>query len=155
MGIVLMAEGGLMGLCLVPALHFADGTALQIAACAALTIVMGFFLWYRYRRDTLIEDRRMSYLLVVLLWLMLSLFATLPFLATGSTLSFTTAWFEAMSGVTSTGATIFPHVRLLPSSVLLWRSMTQWFGGFVMTTGSPTCSARPATLLRSVSAMAS
>ena len=130
MGIVLMAEGGLMGLCLVPALHFADGTALQIAACAALTIVMGFFLWYRYRRDTLIEDRRMSYLLVVLLWLMLSLFATLPFLATGSTLSFTTAWFEAMSGVTSTGATIFPHVRLLPSSVLLWRSMTQWFGGF-------------------------
>ena len=120
MGIVLMAEGGLMGLCLVPALHFADGTALQIAACAALTIVMGFFLWYRYRRDTLIEDRRMSYLLVVLLWLVLSLFATLPFLATGSTLSFTTAWFEAMSGVTSTGATIFPHVRLLGASGIVF-----------------------------------
>ena len=142
LGILLMAEGGLMGLCLIPAWHFADGTIGQMAVCAAFTLVVGLFLWYRYRRDTLIEDRRMSYLLVVLLWITLSLFATLPFLATGAALlsspleggrevsPFTAAWFEAMSGVTSTGATIFPDVASLPSSVLLWRSMTQWFGGF-------------------------
>lgn len=130
LGILLMAEGGLMGLCLIPALHFADGTALQMALCAAFTLVVGLLLWFRYRRNSLIEDRRMSYLLVVLLWLILSLFATLPFLTTGSTSSFTLAWFESMSGVTSTGATIFPEVAALPSSVLLWRSMTQWFGGF-------------------------
>ncbi len=130
LGILLMAEGGLMGLCLIPAIHFSDGTTEQIAYCAVFTLAVGALMWYRYRRNILIEDRRMAYLLVALLWLMLSLFATLPFLVTGSTPSFTKAWFEAMSGVTSTGATIFPHVRLLPSSVLLWRSMTQWFGGF-------------------------
>lgn len=119
-----------MGLCLIPAWHFADGTIGQMAVCAAFTLAVGGFLSFRYHRFSLIEDRRMSYLLVVLLWITLSLFATLPFLATGSTFSFTEAWFEAMSGVTSTGATIFPEVAALPSSVLLWRSMTQWFGGF-------------------------
>lgn len=141
LGIVLMAEGGLMGLCLVPAFHFADGSAAPIALCALFTLAVGLLLWYRYNRFTIIEDRRMAYLLVVLLWLSLSLFATLPFLATGATTilthshinaftQFTLAWFEAMSGVTSTGATIFPEVSALPASVLLWRSMTQWFGGF-------------------------
>lgn len=130
LGIMLMAEGGLMALCLVPAWHFTDGTAGSTAVCSAFTLAVGCLLWYRHQRYTQIDDRRMSYLLVVLLWLVLSLFATLPFLTTGATWSFTEAWFEAMSGVTSTGATVFPDVAALPSSVLLWRSMTQWFGGF-------------------------
>ena len=127
---MLMAEGGLMALCLVPAWHFADGTLGPIAVSAGFTLAVGCLMWYRHQHDTVIEDRRMSYLLVVLLWVLLSLFATLPFMTTGATTNFTNAWFESMSGVTSTGATIFPAVSSLPSSVLLWRSMTQWFGGF-------------------------
>ena len=91
---------------------------------------MGGALWHTFRNDKEIHDRRMSYLLVTVLWLVLSLFATLPFLTTGSTRSVTVAWFEAMSGVTSCGATAFADVGALPASVLLWRSMTQWFGGF-------------------------
>lgn len=130
LGIMLIAEGALMALCLIPAFHFADGTVAPIAHCAAFTLAVGLFLWYSYRHDTRIADRRMSYLLVVLLWLALSLFATLPFLSTGATSSLTHAWFEAMSGVTSCGATVFPNVSALPASILLWRSMTQWFGGF-------------------------
>ena len=129
-GIVLMAEGGLMALCGVPAWHFADGTLLPIMQCAAFTLAVGAMLWYSFGAWRQISDRRMSYLLVVSMWVVLSLFATLPFLATGSTSRFTAAWFEAMSGVSSTGATVFPEVGRLPSSVLLWRSMTQWFGGF-------------------------
>lgn len=130
LGIILMAEGGLMGLCVVPAVHFADGTLWRIAGCAAATLAVGGGLWWAYRGETEIKNRRMSYLLVSLLWLTLSTFATLPFLLTGSTTSFTVAWFEAMSGVTSCGATAFADVGALPASVLLWRSMTQWFGGF-------------------------
>lgn len=130
LGIILMAEGGLMALCAVPAVHFADGTLWRIVACAAATLTMGGSLWWAFRNETEIKDRRMSYLLVTVLWLALSVFATLPFLATGSTQSLTAAWFEAMSGVTSCGATVFSDVGALPASVLLWRSMTQWFGGF-------------------------
>ena len=130
LGITLMAEGGLMALCVVPAWHFADGTLMEVGLCAAFTLTVGALLAFSFRRQRQIEDRRMSFLLVTLLWLVLSLFATLPLLATGAAPSFTEAWFEAMSGVTSTGATIFPEVGALPASVLLWRSMTQWFGGF-------------------------
>lgn len=129
-GLMLVAEGGLMALCIVPALHFADGTVWHIAACSAFTVAVGAIMWGLFRRFNRIEHRRMAYLLVTLLWLTLTLFATLPFLMCGATRSFTHAWFEAMSGVSSTGATVFPDVSKLPASVLLWRSMTQWFGGF-------------------------
>ena len=129
-GIMLVAEGVLMALCLVPAIHFADGTAVQVALSSAFTLAVGIMLWTVYRRYRRIEDRRMSYLLVVLLWLVLTLFAVLPLMATGATGSFTGAFFEAMSGLTAAGATVFPNVASLPASVLLWRSMMQWFGGF-------------------------
>lgn len=130
LGIILMAEGGLMGLCMIPAVHFADGTGWRILVCTLCTLAVGGGLWWAFRHEVEIKDRRLSYLLVTLLWITLSAFATLPFLFTGSTKSFTVAWFEAMSGVTSCGATAFADVGSLPSSVLLWRSMTQWFGGF-------------------------
>ena len=137
-GVLLIAEGALMALCIVPAWHFADDTLPQIALCSAITLAIGTFLRFRYRHFRDIKDKRMSYLLVVLLWIILSLFATLPFLATGTaqTLShsplraLSAAWFEAMSGLSTCGATVFPDVAALPSSILLWRSMMQWFGGF-------------------------
>lgn len=129
-GTLLMAEGGLMALCCIPAVHFADGTLPQVGLCSAVTLAVGSLLRYRYRRFRDIRDKRMSYLLVVLLWIVLSFFATLPFLVTGATHSFSFAWFEAMSGFSTCGATIFPDVAALPSSILLWRSMMQWFGGF-------------------------
>ena len=119
-----------MALCLVPALHFADGTAIAIGACSVFTIVIGLALWLSFARYRRIEDRRMSYLLVTLIWLVLTLFGTLPLVATGATASHTKAFFESMSGLTTTGATIFDNVSALPASVLLWRSMMQWFGGF-------------------------
>lgn len=129
-GIMLVAEGGLMGLCMVPALHFADGTVWQIALCTVLTLAAGLSLCIGFRRYRSVVDRRMSYLMVVALWLTMTLFATLPLIVTGSARSFTCAFFEAMSGLSSAGGTIFADVAALPSSVLLWRSMMQWFGGY-------------------------
>ena len=129
-GIMLVAQGGLMALCLVPAIHFADGTAWQVALCTIFTLAAGISLWRTFRHYRTIADRRMAYLLVVLLWLTLTIFATLPLMLTGATTSFTRAFFEAMSGLTSAGGTIFADVASLPASVLLWRSMMQWFGGY-------------------------
>lgn len=129
-GIMLVAEGGLMALCLVPALHFNDGTAWRMAACSAFTLLMGGIMWSAFARYRRIDDRRRAYLLVTLLWLVLTIFGALPLLVTGSTSSFTRAYFESMSGLTTCGATVFPNVAALPASVLLWRSMLQWFGGF-------------------------
>jgi len=129
-GIVLMVEGALILSCLIPALHFGDGTWAPITASGLFTFNVGAFLLLTFRKARVLADRRMPFVLVVLLWVVLALFGTLPFLATGTVRTFTDALFESMSGVTSTGATILPAVEHLPASILLWRSMTQWFGGF-------------------------
>ena len=84
--------------------------------------------WVSFARHRAVSDRRVAYLFVVVVWLALTLFAAIPLLPW--THSPAAAWFEAMSGLTSTGATVFPRVESLPASVLLWRSMSQWFGGF-------------------------
>ena len=75
-------------------------------------------------------EQRISYLLVSSLWIVLMFFATLPFLTTGATVSFTDACFEVMSGLTSTGSSVFGETEALPSSVILWRSVLQWIGGY-------------------------
>ena len=129
-GIMLMVEGALILSCLIPALHFDDGTWPAISASGLFTFNVGLLLLVSFRKARTLADRRMAFLLVVLLWVALALFGTLPFLATGTVRTFTDALFESMSGVSSTGATILPAVEHLPASVLLWRSMTQWFGGF-------------------------
>jgi trk system potassium uptake protein TrkH len=127
---MLVVEGALILSCLIPAFHFADGTWPAITASGLFTLCVGLLLAVTFRQARRITDKRMAYLLVVLMWVVLSLFGTLPYLATGVTTSFADALFESTSGTTSTGATIFSAVEWLPASILLWRSMTQWFGGF-------------------------
>lgn len=73
--------------------------------------------------------RRDGYLIVSLTWFIFSLFGMLPFLISGYIPSVTNAFFEAMSGVSSTGATILDNIEALPHGLLFWRSMTQWIGG--------------------------
>ena len=125
-----MVEGLLILSCLIPALHFADGTASPILASGLFTFNVGLLLLVRFRSAKRPTDRRVAYLLVVTMWLVMPLFGTLPFLSTGVLHTFADALFESTSGITSTGATVFSAVEWLPSSILLWRSMTQWFGGF-------------------------
>ena len=62
-------------------------------------------------------------------WLLFSLFGTLPFLLTGSIPDFTDAFFETISGFTTTGASILNNIEEMSHGVLFWRSLTQWLGG--------------------------
>ena len=74
-------------------------------------------------------SRRDAYLVVSLAWIVFSFFGTFPFLISGYIHSFTDAYFETMSGFTTTGATIIDNVEVLPHGLLFWRSLTQWIGG--------------------------
>lgn len=130
LGIPLIGEGCAMLACLVPALYFGDGTALPILVSGFVTLFVGILLSVLLPRWKGDNDSRLSYLTVCMIWLVLSMFAVLPFLTTGSCRSFTDAFFEAMSGLSSTGATVFDDIEALPPSVLLWRSMSEWIGGF-------------------------
>jgi len=74
-------------------------------------------------------NRREGCLIVVLSWFCLSMLGAIPFMVTGTCHSFINAFFEAASGLTTTGATILDHLDQQPPSILFWRSMLQWFGG--------------------------
>ena len=120
-----------MLLCLIPAVHFHDGTTLPILLSGLFTLAVGFFIYLSLARTTARStDRRIPYLIVISVWVVLTLFGMLPFLATGAVHRPVDALFESMSGLTSTGATVFPEVEHLPASILFWRSVSQWIGGF-------------------------
>jgi len=74
-------------------------------------------------------NRREGCLIVALSWFFLSAIGAIPFMVTGTCHAFINAFFEAASGLTTTGATILNHLDQQPPSILFWRSMLQWFGG--------------------------
>lgn len=73
--------------------------------------------------------KREGYLIVSLTWVIISLFGTLPFIFSGSITNFSDAFFETISGFTTTGATILTDIEAVPKSILYWRAMTHWIGG--------------------------
>ena len=98
--------------------------------CSLITISFGFLLRFLTKDEKNAEiKKRDGYLIVVSGWLCMTFFGTLPYLLTDSIPSFTDAFFETMSGFTTTGSTILDKIESLPKSILFWRSMTQWIGG--------------------------
>ncbi len=91
--------------------------------CGSLLIA----LTKQYRHEDIMY--REAFMTVTLSWLSVTFFGCLPYVFTGSVNSFTDAFFESMSGFTTTGASIFADVESLPAGLLFWRSMTQWIGG--------------------------
>ena len=87
----------------------------------------GFLAFRRHRNASLLT--RDGFLVVVLSWLVGSAFGALPFVVSGAIPNYTDAFFETISGFTTTGASILPHIEGLPYSVLFWRSLIHWLGG--------------------------
>lgn len=118
-----------MLLCMGIALYFGEDDIMLFAVSAVVTVLGGIAMRFWGRDATNRLSRRDSYLLVTLLWVVYSLFASLPFVLGGYLDSFTDAYFEAMSGFTTTGASVIDNVEALPHGILFWRSLTQWVGG--------------------------
>ena len=118
--------------CLPPALCsllLADGLAPRFLLAAALTAGLGLVLaaaTWPFRRELRPRD---GFLLVTLGWLLLSAAAALPLLLALPQLSFCEAFFEAMSGLTTTGSTVLNGLDQLPPSLNYWRHSLEWFGG--------------------------
>lgn len=129
LGGLLYGEAVTMLMCMAVALCYQEDDILLFASSAIITVFAGAVLRFLGRKAENKLSRRDAYLLVSLVWIVYSLFATLPFLLGGYLHSFTDAYFEAMSGFTTTGATIIDDVEALPHGILTWRSLTQWVGG--------------------------
>lgn len=129
LGSLLFLESSLMFWCLLMSVLFEEDDSPAFLVSLIVTLLNGFLLRYLGRNSDNFLSRRDAYMLVTLAWVVFSLFATLPFLTSGYITNFTDAYFEAMSGFTTTGATVIHDVERLPHGLLFWRSLTQWIGG--------------------------
>jgi trk system potassium uptake protein TrkH len=105
-----------------------DGAQTAYDEAFALTMLSGAFLYFRYRRCTRELSIRDGFLMVVLVWTVLAALSTIP-LILHLGMSFTDAYFETMSGLTTTGSTVLSNLDTLPMSINLWRHQLVWVGG--------------------------
>lgn len=129
LGSLLFLESIMMLLCLGISFYFGEDDIMAFAVSIVITLFTGCVFEYFGRDADSRMSRRDSFLTVTLVWVVFSIFGALPFLLGGYLRSFTDAFFETMSGFTTTGATIIDNVEVLPHGILFWRSLTQWIGG--------------------------
>lgn len=129
MGFLLMIESVFMLTSLIFAFYYHE-SPIPITISSVITFVFGMALWLSsLQKEHKNIGKREGFLIVTLTWLVSSVFGALPYLFSGAVPSFTNAFFETMSGFTTTGASIFNNIEALPKNILFWRSMTHWMGG--------------------------
>jgi trk system potassium uptake protein TrkH len=127
--LLLIIEGLFMFFSALISLIYREPCASSFLYSGLITAATGIIVFSPFRNEERVYGKREGYIIVTGIWLIFSLFATLPFLFSGSIKGFTDAFFEAMSGFTTTGATIVNDVERLPHGILFWRALTQWLGG--------------------------
>jgi len=102
---------------------------LVFLASSALTLFTGVLLILANRATQLKFSIRQAFMMTTLSWIVLPGFAAMPFMLADPNISYTDAYFEAMSGITTTGSTVMTGLDLMPPGLLLWRGVLQWLGG--------------------------
>jgi trk system potassium uptake protein TrkH len=129
MGVLLLFNGGLMLLSALVSYSYQDGVDFEITLAAFLVLSIGaLFMLFGRQHEKQIQKRE-GYLIVSLGWILMAVSGTIPYLLTGTFTDFASSFFEAMSGYTTTGASVLNDIEVLPKGVLFWRSTTHWIGG--------------------------
>ena len=128
-GSLLFIEAFFMAWCAVMSFYYNEDDQIAFLMSLLLTFGCGFLFLFMGRNAENTLSRRDAYLLVTAVWLIFSLFGIFPFMIHGSITNLTDAYFESISGFTTTGATIIDDVEVLPHGILFWRSLMQWIGG--------------------------
>ncbi|MGK0488924.1 MAG: trk system potassium uptake protein TrkH, partial [Candidatus Endobugula sp.] len=130
LGVLLLMNAGFMAICLPVSFYYKEEEWKAILLSAIITASVGFLLRFSTRKLASKElKKRDGYIVVTSGWIVMSIFGALPFILSGSIPNFTNAFFETISGYTTTGASILNDIESVPKSILFWRSFTQWIGG--------------------------
>ncbi len=129
MGILMLFNGGFMLLSALVGFIYKDLSNKGIALAGIVTILLGLIMRFITKDFSKQIKKKEGYLIVTLGWVFLTLTGTFPYLFTQTIPSFTNAFFETMSGYTTTGASILNDIEAMPKGILFWRSMTHWIGG--------------------------
>ncbi len=127
-GGLLFIEAGLMFLCQCVSWFYGEGV-MEFTPPIITALLLGSIGFYAGKGSSSNMSRKDGYLVVSSVWIIFTIIGMLPFLISGVTPDVASAFFETMSGFTSTGATILDEIDNLPKGILFWRSLTQWVGG--------------------------
>ena len=129
LGLVTMGFSGLMSTCLITSKIANDGATDAFFDGTFFTLLLGALMFFPTLRTPKKVSRQAGFLLVALTWSIIPVFCTIPLLIYMPALSFNDAYFETVSGLTTTGATIFTGLDYLPMSINLWRHELCWIAG--------------------------
>ena len=129
MGSLFFIEAGFLILCSFLAVYYNESDLSAFLTSTAITVGAGIIASLTGKNAEKKISRRDGYVIVTFAWVFFSLFGMLPFYLSGYIPCITDAFFETMSGFTTTGASILNNIESLPHGLLFWRSMTQWIGG--------------------------
>ncbi|MDH5203126.1 MAG: TrkH family potassium uptake protein [Nitrospirota bacterium] len=129
-GIALIFISFFMIFPVIISLIYKQSDTITLAISFFITLISGsllFFLTHKHKREEI--RHRDAFIIVTFTWIMMSFFASIPFMLSGTFHSFTDAYFESMAGFTTTGASVLKDFEVMPKGIMFWRCMTQWIGG--------------------------
>lgn len=129
MGLLLLCNGFFMLFAALVSGIYEDGVTLDITLAAIVTMLVGMVSMFVTRGHKKEVKRKEGYIIVAFGWIVMSASGVLPYLFSGAIPSITDAFFETISGYTTTGASIVNDIEALPEGILFWRSLTHWIGG--------------------------
>lgn len=128
-GFITIGFSGLMGTCLITSLAANDGASSAFIEAIKITLLSGLLMFLPTLKQPKKVSRQSGFLLVATTWTFIPVFCTLPLIFYLPTVSFIEAYFETVSGLTTTGATILTGLDTLPMSINLWRHELNWIAG--------------------------
>lgn len=129
MGLLLLCNGGFMLTAVLVSWYYNENIILQISSAALITCFIGISLMFTTRGHRKELKKREGYIIVTFGWIFMALSGSLPYVISEAIPDFTDAFFETMSGYTTTGATILNDIESVPRGILFWRNLTHWIGG--------------------------
>lgn len=129
LGVLLIIESAFIGLSAIVSAIYSENDLFALSISAIISFTLGFLMYILNKKARKNIEKREAYIIVTSGWFIFSLIGALPFYISRYIPSFTDAFFESMSGFTTTGASILNNIEKLPHGLLFWRSLTQWLGG--------------------------
>lgn len=129
MGRLLLIESGFLLLCVIVAFIYGESDLMAFFYTTVITLSAGFGMSYFIKIKDRVLAKKDGYFMVTMVWVVFSLFGCLPYIFGNTLPAFADAFFETMSGFTTTGSSVINHIEQVPHATLFWRSLTQWLGG--------------------------
>lgn len=129
LGFLLVVEGVAMLLALAIALIYGEQDISAFLIALGINLALGSAIVFGTSKAKKDIGKREGFIIVSMVWIVFSFFGCLPYIFSGFIPNFTDAFFETMSGFTTTGSSILNDIEALPHGLLFWRSITQWLGG--------------------------